>query len=638
MSGLFAMFAKKGALSLEAFERGTQRLEHRGAGARSRWSSTTRDVALGLTHEPCPGDPAREIARAHSFPVVFDGSLYGTAPLRAEVESRGLPAVSGGDDELIARLYEIEGVRCLDRLRGEFAFILWDPKNQLLLAARDRVGGRALHFAEIGDVVYVGSEAKALFAAGVPAEWDRESFFQATFVFYDADRSLFRNVLQVPPGHYLLATRYRAQLVSYWDYDYPLADPASAPVEAEVVQSIRSTLTEAVRLRMPQEERTACFLSGGIDSCTVLGIAASMSPRPVGAFTASFATAADYDEGARAEEMANHVRADFHKVPIDDTLLADNFFDMIWHSESLIHTLSPVANFLLAKAMRASGFRVALSGHGSDEIFAGYPHFRRDMLLYNSAGQDPDAVRKLLAQLEASNQIAQGLTLPTGAPQRTGANDLGFVPSWIQTRFENGARYRQFFSGEFAGEFADRDPIRVFYSRMDVRGQLAGREPVNQSQYTWNRVMLPNNQLTIFGDRAEMAHGIEGRLPYLDHVLIERVRPVPVRLKIRGANEKYVLREAARPYVTDAVYRREKHGFIAPPSSVDLGGKLHQLIQDTMRGPVLRAMPFFDSKAITAALDRLPQADEKERRAVSVNMTMILSACALHARLSLAGR
>jgi asparagine synthase (glutamine-hydrolysing) len=184
--------------------------------------------------------------------------------------------------------------------------------------------------------------------------------------------------------------------------------------------------------------------------------------------------------------------------------------------------------------------------------------------------------------------------------------------------------------------FAGREPYRALLSSLDVRGQLAGREPVHQALYLWSKTALPGYILTVLGDRMEMAHSIEGRVPFLDHQLVEVLRSQPVAQKIRGMTEKYVLREAVRPVVTDTVYRRQKHPFLSPPATLNPGQRLNTLVQDTLRGPALKALPFFDRARIIDLLDRLPAMEEGSRVAYDQLLMILLSACVLQERFRLA--
>ena len=438
----------------------------------------------------------------------------------------------------------------------------------------------------------------------------------------------------MPPGHYLLASGGQVRLIRYWDFDYPAADDAR-PVgpDAEYAERFRHALDEAVRLRLRADVPVGCYLSGGLDSCAVLGLAATHRTDPIRAFTLTF-DRADYDEGAIAREMAAHAGADFHPIPIRQSDLADHFADATWQAETLCFNAHGVAKYLLSRAVRDAGYKVVLTGEGADEILAGYPHFRRDMLLHNAQGQDAEAVRQLLEQLQASNPVSRGLLLPDGEapPLASVRRALGFVPSWLEAHATAATRLRALFAPDFAAEFAGRDPYRVFLNGLDVAGQLAGREPVNQSLYLWSKAVLPNYVLAVLGDRMEMAHSVEGRLPFLDHHVVELVRDLPMSQKIRGMTEKYVLREAARPVLTATVYGRQKHPFLAPPAALTPGERLYELVQETLRGPALASLPFYDRAKVVALLDGLPALGDDARTAFDPVLMVLLSACCLHQR------
>jgi asparagine synthase (glutamine-hydrolysing) len=171
---------------------------------------------------------------------------------------------------------------------------------------------------------------------------------------------------------------------------------------------------------------------------------------------------------------------------------------------------------------------------------------------------------------------------------------------------------------------------------VDVRGQLTGRDPLHQSLYIWAKTGLPTYILTMLGDRMEMAHSIEGRVPFLDHHVVEVIRSQPVNQKIRGMTEKYVLREAVRDIITDTVYRRQKHPFLSPPATLNPEQKLSTLVQDTLRGPVLASIPYLNQKKVIALLDSLNTMDESARVANDQVLMLLVSACVLQERFGLA--
>jgi asparagine synthase (glutamine-hydrolysing) len=209
------------------------------------------------------------------------------------------------------------------------------------------------------------------------------------------------------------------------------------------------------------------------------------------------------------------------------------------------------------------------------------------------------------------------------------------VPTILATWGQQGQGMRKLLHPDFASAYNGRDSFRSLLNHLDVEGQLTGREAVNQSLYLWAKTSLPNYILSNLGDRMEMAHSVEGRLPFLDHKVVEEVAKMPVSMKIKGMTEKYVLREAAKPVLTDAVYHRQKHPFLSPPATLQTEGSLFALIQDTLRGPVLERTGIYDRKKVVALLDMIPKMSTIARTSLDVPLTWITSMCLLHERLEI---
>ncbi|MBA4099979.1 MAG: asparagine synthase (glutamine-hydrolyzing) [Rhodospirillum sp.] len=640
MCGIVALFSRRTPIEPETVQRAVRRLHHRGPDGQRHWISADRRVALAharlsiidLTTGDQPIASQDERTR-----IVVNGEFYGYEAIRAELEAAGHPLRTRSDSEIALHLYRDLGPQCLHRLRGEFAFVIWDEANRLMFAARDRFGIKPLFYAWHENTLYLASEVKALFAAGVPARWDAENFYPMVELGGYQTRTLFDGVFQVPPGHYLIATDTHVQVTRYWDFDYPRAgSDTSRRSDEDYKAEFRAALEEAVRIRLRADVPVGCYLSGGLDSCAVLGLAARHHPDPIRAFTLTF-DRAEYDEEAEAREMAAKVGAEFHPIPVRQDDLADNFADAIEQSETLCLNAHGVAKYLLSRAVRDAGYKVVLTGEGSDEILGGYAHFRRDMLLYNRAGQDPNVIARLLKELETLNPVSRGLLLPDG---ELGLLDdvkriLGFVPSWMETFSSRAVKLRGVLADDYLAAVGRRQGYRHLLSDLDVRDQLSGREPVHQSVYLWSKTALPQYILTMLGDRMEMGHSIEGRVPFLDHHVVEVIRSQPVNQKIRGMTEKYVLREATRDVITDTIYRRQKHPFLAPPASLNPHGRLNAFVQDTLRGPTLASIPFFDQKKVVALLDRVDTMDDGGRVANDQTLMFLASACVLHARFRL---
>ncbi|HEY2773249.1 MAG TPA: asparagine synthase (glutamine-hydrolyzing) [Candidatus Binatia bacterium] len=637
MCGIVAILSDGEPVDAGSVERATRALHHRGPDARHCWIDEEARIGLGHARlsiiDLSTGDQplANEDATIHA---VVNGELYDFERIRRELEDKGHRFATRSDSEILLHLYEDLGLGCMEHLRGEFAFVLWDSRRRILVAGRDRFGIKPLFYAQRGGKLLFASEAKALFAAGVPARWDHESFFDAnSLVVPRQDRTLFASVRQVPPGHLLVASGSRVEIQRYWDFDYPLADAVDERSDAECAELLRDALDEAVRLRLRADVPVGCYLSGGIDSCAVLGLASRHRIKPIRTFTLRF-DRAEYDEGPIAREMADKVGAEFQPIALAQADLAEHFADAIWHGETLCLNAHGVAKFVLSRAVREAGYKVVLTGEGSDEILGGYPPFRRDMLLYDSAGQEPQVVARLLAELDSANPLSHGLLLPDGNSLPAGRvkTALGFVPSWMEAYGSTGRKMHALFSDQYLRLMAGRDSFGGLIDHIDVAGQLAGRSPVHQSLYLWAKTQLVNYVLTMLGDRMEMAHSVEGRVPFLDHHVVELVRSLPVRQKIRGTVEKYVLREAARPVLTETVYARHKHPFTSPPVALAPDGKLHELLQETLRGQALESLPFYDRGKVVGLLDRLPAMSVAERTAIDPALMMLLSACTIQQR------
>jgi len=639
MCGIVAAVSRQGGVSSGALTSATRRLNHRGPDAQRVW--VNRQSRAGLGHarlsiidlttgdQPIPNEDQR-------LHIVHNGEFYDFERIRCELEKRGHAFSTRSDSEIALHLYEDQGSRSVHSLRGEFAYAIWDERDQVLFAARDRFGIKPLYYTVYDGTFYLASEVKAFVDFGVPLEWDRDTLYDIHFVTHAPDRSLFKGIYQVPPGSYLVTDGEHVRITQYWDWDYPLKDETAVPSDPrEHIERFANEFEQAVKLRLRADVPVACYLSGGIDSCSVLGFASRLSPNPIRAYTLSF-DHADYDEGAIAEAQAKLSGAEFRRIDIRAEHTADHFADALYHAERPFANAHVVAKFLLSKAVRDDGVKVVLTGEGSDEILAGYPHFRRDAVLYGSDGLDAATKQQLLTQLEEANKVSAGLLMPQpGTLIESVRRVMGYVPGQLESWAQIGNGLLSVTSDDFKCAYADRDTYRLLMSNLDVERQLAGRDVVNQSLYVWGKTMLPNYILSNLGDRMEMAHSVEGRLPFLDHHVVEAVAKMPVSMKINGMTEKWVLREAARGDITDTVYKRQKHPFMSPPSTVQQNGKLFTMLQDTLRSSLLDGPGIYDRAKVVRMLDAIPNMDSTMRTRMDNMLMWMSSICLLHDRLEM---
>jgi asparagine synthase (glutamine-hydrolysing) len=620
--GIVAIYSPDAPVAAAEVEKATKSLLHRGPDRQRTWVAPDGQVALGHARlsiiDLTTGD--QPIANEdETLTIVVNGEFYSHEAIQKDLEQRGHRLRTRSDSEIALHLYEESGPDCLHRLRGEFAIALWDQPHQTLFAARDRFGIKPLFYSQHQGALYLASEVKALFAAGVPARWNHEAVYYSLEFGGCQTRTLFQGVFQVPPGHYLVANQHGIQLHRYWDFDYPQDDDATPRSDSEYAAEFRQALDESVRIRLRADVPVGCYLSGGIDSCALLGLASKHHPQPIRAFTLRF-DRPEYDEGEIAREMAAKAGAEFFPVSVSQDQIADSFADAIRQAETLCVNAHGVAKFLLSRAVRQAGYKVVLTGEGSDEVLGGYLHFRRDLAPQNAKPHASSA----MASTDGAGKSLDGIR-----------KLLGFVPGWIDTSSTQSEKMQVLLAPEFRDSFRGHEGFRSFFSDIDVSGQLTGRHPLHQSLYLWAKTRLPNYLLVLLGDRMEMAHSVEGRVPFLDHHVVNVLRGQPVSQKIRGMVQKYVLREAVRDVVTDTVYRRPKHAFLSPPAALNPNSRLNGLLQDTLRGPTLASIPFFDQSKVIGLLDSLHAMDEVRGVANDQVLMILLSACVLQARFAL---
>jgi asparagine synthase (glutamine-hydrolysing) len=604
--GIVGIYSFEQAVDEAALKRATSILAHRGPEAESIWLSP--EGLTGLGHRRLriidleTGDqPVKN--EDETIQAIVNGEFYEFEDIRAQLESKGHQFRTKSDSEILVHLYEDHGLDALRFLRGEFAFVLYDSKSRTLVAARDRFGIKPLFYAETAEQVMFASEVKALFAAGVARGWDTESFYQQLFIFPDQDRTLFRGVRQVPPGCLIEIREARVSLQRYWDLDYPTTGQSSPVTESDAIGRVRALLEDAVRIRLRADVSVSSFLSGGIDSSAVVGFAAAPHSRPVRCFTVSFDDN-DYDEMSVAERTATNLQIGIERVFVGPEETVKHFNSAAWHAETFGVNWHGIARYLLCRTIRDQGLKVALTGEGGDEMFAGYLQMRQDL-------------QPAVTSSETTNGTLEAVK-----------RRLGFAPSWIQKLAVSRAVFSLLLS-----EPPISNPYLRFVDQFQDSCQLRGRHRVHQSLYLWVKAVLLN--YILFSERLEMAHAIETRLPLLDHQLFEYARTLPVDYLIRGATEKYVFREAARPVLTEEVYRRPKHPFLAPPALRKGDEVLQTFIQDTLRSSIFCSIPYFDTSAVHAVLDNLDRIPNAQRHNVDTALLMLVSATVLQDRYGL---
>ncbi len=457
MCGLVAIWDPKGRVDPGQIDAALDHLSHRGPDGRG--VALCHGGAVGLGHvrlsvidleggaQPLSCDDGR-------IQAVVNGEFYGFEAIRSTLRARGHHFTTDSDSEVLLHLYREYGDACVDHLRGEFAFALWDGRRRRLLAARDRFGVKPLCYTVHRGRLILTSEAKALKAFSVTPTWDQSSLLHACrHQYLPPRRTLFADVSQVPPGHLLVHDGGAPRLRRYWDLDLPVTVEEMSDEAARV--SVLEGLREAVRRRLRADVPVAFHLSGGLDSASTLALAAEAGYGPLHAFTVSFGVA-DYDELGLAETTAAHLGATLHPVHVGQGDLLEALPEAVYFSEGLAINGQLPAKLLLSRAVRDAGFKVTLSGEGADEALLGYPHLQQDAL---SAAEDP-AHRALLNR---HHRLSKGIMLPVGeGPDLPStAARLGYVPTFLSAKAQFGARLTALLTDDAQAQIARRDPLDI---------------------------------------------------------------------------------------------------------------------------------------------------------------------------------
>lgn len=570
-----------------------ERIRHRGPDGQGHFFDRDKGIALGHARLSI-NDPAGGCQPLHAidgrYVLTTNGEFYDFKRYRATLMADGDRFLSKSDSEIAIGLYRKHGLDFTKHLRGEFAFALYDTREDELILLRDRFGVRPLfyHISKDGKTITYGSEVKAILAhPDVPAAFDATAALHQLMQTIAPGMSAFKDVISLDPGCFLRVRKRGGRLdISqhrYWDFEFPPEEAhREEHNEEEHVDRVRAELIDAIVMRLEADVPVGSYLSGGIDSCCILGLATGAMQSPVKAYTISFDDE-DYDEAPIAREMAQSMNADQEVIHLrGDDLYGENYIKTVWHAERTFYNTLGVAKNLMSKRVWDSGYRCVVTGEGADELFAGYPALKRDMFLHGIAHEPPAIRAEYEAALEKNNRLFKGVILSETQRSHPEWERLcGFTPSWIQPWMDTLDLARPLLSDDLAHELRDYDPVAEIASRIS-RPMVEGRHPLDVAQYTWSKCQLEGQILNWGGDRVDMANSMESRPPFLDHHLAAAATRVPPYLRIKGNVEKHVLREAVRGVLPDVLYRREKFAFMAPPAHTDPAkrAKVDELVGD----------------------------------------------------------
>jgi asparagine synthase (glutamine-hydrolysing) len=527
--------------------------------------------------------------------VVFNGEIYNFVELTRELQSLGHAFKTRSDTEVIVHAYEQWGTDCVRRFNGMFAFALWDSNSRELFIARDHLGIKPLYYTTIGKQFLFASEVKALLRhPGCPRGIDLDSLAELfTFRYVPSPKTLFQSIQKLPPAHYLKISAKGCEIKRFWNWIPRLRTKWT---EADLIAEYQDLLEDAVRLQMRSDVPVGLFLSSGVDSGVLLALMSKVGSKPIQTFTIGFTEGESTNEVSDAAETARRFGADhLHQIvsPEDYARYYDRYMDDI--EEPVGH--EPAAAFYFVSRLTRQRVKVALTGQGADEPWAGYDRYI-GIKFSEMYSRMPDLLRDRVFPLAAKipgrmERLKRGL-LSLGEPD-------------MLTRF---TKVYSFFNADMKAQLCkgglkdrfDKDPFAPKEALRRLQSDVQHLDPLSQMLYVDARANLPDDLLMV-ADKMSMANSLEVRVPFLDFRLVEFIESLPPSLKLKGLTAKYLHKKAVTKWLPREVVYRKKKGF-AHPIATWLRTSMRPLVDDCLLGSDSQIAQYFDQKYMAQMLER----------------------------------
>lgn len=537
--------------------------------------------------------------------IVFNGEIFNYPELKDDLTARGHRFYTTSDTEVIIHLYEEYGAECLNMLNGQFAFAIWDCVKGELFIARDRVGIRPLHYTLHNGNLIFSSEIKSIFQVeSIDRQLDPVALDQI-FTFWTTlpSRTAFKNIHELPAGHYLKAKAGKIKIGRYWDIPYCPPEGRTKLSADEISQQALELLLDAVRIRLRADVPVGSYLSGGLDSSGLTSLVVNNFNKDVRTFGIRFQEDG-FDEGSHQQEMVSFLNARHSEICASNESIGSAFGDVMWHGEKPLLRTSPIPLYLLSRLVRQSGIKVVLTGEGADEVFGGYNIFRETKVRKFWSSQPNSTARAALAgrlypyifknpKLKNSlqNFFARGLD----------QTDDPLFSHMI--RWDNTSRIKTFFSDDLKNQLGSINACQQL--KESLPADYCSRDHLAKAQYLEMTIFMTGYLLSSQGDRVAMANSIEIRLPYLDPRILDFMAQVPPKWKILGLNEKHILKKSFKNILPENITARSKHPYRAPIARSLLQGQPAQYTREMLSEKSIKQIGLFDPKKVQKLLTKI---------------------------------
>jgi len=542
--------------------------------------------------------------------IIYNGEVFNYPELRQQLEEQGHRFYTNSDTEVILHAYEQMGPQCLAEFNGQFAFAIWNTKSKELFLARDRVGIRPLYYAQQADSFWFASEIKAIFqSSDISREFDPMGLDQI-FTFWSPlkNRTAFRHISQLPPGHYLKVTANGIKTTKYWDLPI-YARSEQYDLSPEVISDrIQELLTSAIRLRLRADVPVGGYLSGGLDSSGIISLVFNHLKRPIHTYGIRFEND-EFDEGIHQREMVSFLNTKHTEVQATNSLIGEMFSRVLGHCETPLLRTAPVPLYLLSREVQSAGQKVVLTGEGADEVFGGYNIFREAKVRRFWAGQ-PGSMRRSDLISELYPYLSKNPRLKRSWQDFFGQGlDQYQDPLYSHMiRWTNTAKLKKFFSNDLQAALQDYNSLDQI--RQEMPPSYKTWDYFSRSQYLEMSTFLSQYLLSSQGDRVAMAHSVEIRLPYLDPNLMDFMGRIPAKWKIWGIDEKHILKKVLRPWLPSTIVNRNKKPYRAPINQSLFNEQTREHSLDLLSEQALRKAGLFDHTKVPLFVKKLLEKDQ----------------------------
>ena len=617
MCGISGIFDLSGnPINADLLERMTSIIHHRGPDGDGRHV----DHEVGLGHRRLSiidvGGGGQPIGNEDGkLQIVFNGEIYNFIELRKELEAFGHVFRTKSDTEVIVHAYEQWGLDCVKRFNGMFAFAIWDARKREVFLARDHLGIKPLYYVQIGSRLLFSSEIKALLQDPTcPREIDQDALAELfTFRAVPSPKTLFKQIFKLPPGHSMLVSRKGIQISRFWTWVPGKPRQAS---EGALIEEYQTLLEDAVRLQLRSDVPLGLFLSSGIDSGVLLAIMSKYASGPVQTFTIGFEEGEKTNEINNARDMARKFGADHYSMtvtPEDYVHYYERY--MMDLEEPVGQDAAPAFHFV--SKITSQRVKVALTGQGADEPWAGYDRYL-GVKYSNYYSRFPKFVTNDLAHLVCKfagrrEQLKRGLLSLSEPDMVTRFTKVySFFNADMKAQLYKGALKRQF----------DADPYGTRHAITQLQSEVQGLDPLTQMLYIDTRSNLPDDLLMV-GDKTAMANSLEVRVPFLDYRLVEFIESLPANLKLKGFTGKYLHKKACEKWLPKEVIRRKKIGFNNPIQKW-FRVRMRSFVEDCLLGSDSSMGRYFDQNYIRKILDLDREGKEQYRRHIYLLVSLEL--------------